>query len=445
MKRFIIEQSDETITSHSGLSLIGAAIRQHTCLADHLDAIALRHGIAHSDLVISYLGLLSLGKNDFEAMEAMQNNDFFKVALGLDNIPSADRTRQRMDERAKDYLPALVRASIDFLQSSQATITALPMGHVPLDMDVTPFDNSGSKKEGVSWTYKKHDGYAPMAAYLGQEGYGIEFELREGKQHCQKHTPELLQRALEKASELTDQPILLRLDGGNDAIENVDVVLEFNEQNPQADIDFLIKWNPRTKDINHWLAVAEEQAEWEKPREGKRVGLFEVMVERRWRGHDYTIRRVMRIVERTIDRDGQHLAIPDIEIEGWWTSLWATPQEIIDLYADHGTSEQFHSEFKTDMDIERMPSGKFATNQVVLAGSVLIYNILRYLGQNGLTGPDAPLRHKAKRRRIKTVMQELMYVAAKFVQTGNRLKIRFGKYCRVKDIFARLYNRLAYG
>ena len=32
----------------------------------------------------------------------------------------------------------------------------------------------------------------------------------------------------------------------------------------------------------------------------------------------------------------------------------------------HGTSEQFHSEFKTDLDIEQLPSGKFATN--ALAG-----------------------------------------------------------------------------
>ncbi len=29
---------------------------------------------------------------------------------------------------------------------------------------------------------------------------------------------------------------------------------------------------------------------------------------------------------------------------------------------DHDTSEQFHSEFKTDMNLERLPSGKFATN-----------------------------------------------------------------------------------
>nr|WP_230986832.1 hypothetical protein [Cohnella fermenti] len=50
-------------------------------------------------------------------------------------------------------------------------------------------DNSGTKKEGVSYTYKGMDGFAPMFAYLGQEGYGVNTELREGSQHCQNGTP----------------------------------------------------------------------------------------------------------------------------------------------------------------------------------------------------------------------------------------------------------------
>ena len=143
--------------------------------------------------------------------------------------------------------------------------------------------------------------------------------------------------------------------------------------------------------------------------------------------YDYSTRRVMRIIERTIDKQGQALLVPEIEMEGWWTSLDLPDQQIIDLYSDHGTSEQFHSEFKTDMDIERPPSGKFATNQLVLscaacpasttlsagqdncrATAARAYNILRFLGQEGLTRKDAPVRHKAKRRRIRTVMQELM-------------------------------------
>jgi hypothetical protein len=43
-----------------------------------------------------------------------------------------------------------------------------------------------------------------MPAYLGQEGYCLEFELREGKQHCQKDTPALLARALTSAQKITD-------------------------------------------------------------------------------------------------------------------------------------------------------------------------------------------------------------------------------------------------
>ncbi len=66
MRHFIIKQSDSNITSHSGLSLIGLAVNRHTQLGQQLDRkLPLRHGIRHSDLVKSYIGLLGIGKNDF--------------------------------------------------------------------------------------------------------------------------------------------------------------------------------------------------------------------------------------------------------------------------------------------------------------------------------------------------------------------------------------------
>jgi hypothetical protein len=60
---------------------------------------------------------------------------------------------------------------------------------------------------------------------------------------------------------------------------------------------------------------------------------------------------------------------------------------ILALYADHATSEQFHSEFKTDLDVERLPSGKFASNVLVLACVMLPCNILRWLGQTVCSAP----------------------------------------------------------
>ncbi len=250
--------------------------------------------------------------------------------MGVTEIPSEATLRLRMDKHAKDFLPIIEKANQDFLTRIQPALEPLYTGHIPLDADVTPMDNSGSKKEGVSRTYKGHDGYAPMPAYLGQEGYCLEFELREGKQHCQKDTPALLRRTLGYAQKIVDQSILLRLDGGNDAIENVDVVLEHNAQYPEKiDVDFLTKWNPRKQNKEEWLAFAEEHGDWKVPREGKRIALFRVEEEREWKGHIYTIQRVTRVIERTVDKKWQQLLIPEIEIEGWWTSSLVDDAEVI--------------------------------------------------------------------------------------------------------------------
>lgn len=102
-----------------------------------------------------------------------------------------------------------------------------------------------------------------------------------------------------------------------------------------------------------------------------------------------------RAVERTVDPNGQLLLIPEIELEGWWTTLDLPEKQVIGLYEDHGTSEQFHSEIKSDLDIERLPSGKFATNALILTLGGLAYNILRAIGQLGLVDGNSPMRHPA--------------------------------------------------
>ena len=71
-------------------------------------------------------------------------------------------------------------------------------------------DNSGTKKEGVSRTYKGYDGYVPIAAYLGREGWAIVMELREGNWHAQKEFNYVLDRMLPRACKLvgSEQKIL---------------------------------------------------------------------------------------------------------------------------------------------------------------------------------------------------------------------------------------------
>lgn len=443
MKRFILEQSKtEHYTSHSGLALVGLCVNGYTQVAKALrETIPLRHGIAHGDMVRAYVGLLCLGKSDFEAVENFRRDRSFKESLDIRQMPSSARLRQRFDEQAEAMLPVIYDSSIEFLVNAKVPVTPLKTGHVALDIDVFPMDNSGTKKEGVSYTYKGFDGYAPIAAYLGNEGWCLACELREGKQHCQNEFIYTLERVLPNARRLTDAPLLVRLDSGHDAAETRFALLE-----QQA--DFILKWNPRSQDLDAWLACAEKHGHWTSPREGKRVAVFSVFEEQSFGGKSARFRRVIRVIERTFDKHGQALLEPEIELEGWWTTLAESDYDdahIIALYRDHATSEQFHSEFKTDLDIERLPSGKFATNALIMSLAAFSYNILRWIGLIGLVGNVSPVRHPAKRRRLKTVIQELMYLAARLIETGRRLKLRFSHHCPAFAAFERTYAYLATG
>jgi hypothetical protein len=288
-------------------------------------------------------------------------------------------------------------------------------------------DNGNSAKDGVGRTYTGVDGYCPLATYLGSHGLCLELALRPGEQHSVHETQYNFERVIPMAQRLSGAgpkaPILARLDSGFDSAALLREIESYNRTGMPR-VDWLIKWNPRTTDMAALAARLDSDAGtlWEHPRIGKRVTLWEQTLE--IKGVQRPLRRVLRLTERTIDTKGQLLIEPRLTLEDWSTSLQAgqfDAKAIIALYADHGTHEQFHSEFKSDLDLERLPSGKFDTIYLVCELAALAMNILRLMGQAGLHGPDGPIRHKAKRRRIKTVVQELIYRAARIIEHGRQL------------------------
>ena len=440
MKRFIIEQSDnEFYTSHSGLALIGLCINRFSDLPKQV-AGKMTKGqdkISHTDIVRSMLGLLCLGKSDFEAISSMRDDTYFKQSLGISNVPSVERLRQRLDENAEALLPIIKDCSVVMLKNGKVPVTGLDTGHIPLDADVFPMDNSNTKKEGVSRTYHGKDGYAPIAAYLGLEGWCLEVELRPGSQHSQEGFIPYLNRVIDQARTLTDKKLLVRLDSAHDALETR-LALRAREK-----VSYIIKWNPRREDTSALCARAFAEGTVTAPRPGKKVALLTIRRSQEHEGQTYMFTKVVRVTERTVDKRGQILLSPEVKVEGWWTNLDLPDQKIIKLYENHGLSEQFHSEFKSDLDLERLPSGKFATNALIMALGSFAYNILRLIGQLGLLGEYSPVRHPAKRRRLKTVIQELIYLAARLVSTARRLKLRFSRHCPAFEAFGRVYSRLS--
>ena len=302
---------------------------------------------------------------------------------------------------------------------------------IPVDFDVSPLDNSGSKKQGVSHTYKKHDGYAPMFAYVGAEGYMLNQELREGSQHCQVATPQFVAESMKQLEELgLKGKCLLRLDSGNDAEENFK---HFGDEH------FIIKRNLRGEKREQWLATARRVGELkEDAREGKNV-YTGFVGHHRPGGAKSTSSEVpvaFEVIERIFDHDGNRLLLPTIEVNTFWTNLGCcNASEVIELYHDHGTSEQFHSELKSDMNIEQLPSGKFAVNALIMHCAMIAFNILRTIGQEVIKLSHlSPVKIKVKRWRLKTVLRHIIYTPVRIIRHARTIKLRFGKQCPWFDV-----------
>ena len=449
MTDFILKQLPYDLSGQAGLALIGKYLKRINFNALVDPAYPVRSGIANSDILKSYLGLLCLGKNDFDAIEGQRKDRFFTRALGVRAVPSSPTLRQRLDTHASSWFDLVdgINAAVLGMKIEGQPIDfgVLPCGYVPLDVDTFAMDNSGTAKELVGRTYAGVDGYCPLAAYLGTQGFCLELALRPGTQHSASETEYNIERVLPLAAKVTTAPLLFRADSGFDSAKLMCSIGQ-QAQALEREVAFIIKWNPRSTPVESIAAarVADPSTAWTVLREGKRECLWSQAMEIAHAGQVLKARRIYRLTERTIDKRGQQMLMPQYSLEGWSTTLPERfdAQAIIDLYADHGTHEQFHSEFKTDMDLTRLPSGKFDTNYLVCALAAVAMNLLRLVGQHTLHHPDSPVRHGAHRRRIRTVMQELMFKAGRMLRHARQWALGLGANDGGFAVFERHWRQL---
>ncbi len=131
LARFKFKESKKELTSYAGLSLIGQCLEVVNVEATVDGQVPVSFGIKTSDLLKTMVGLLSIGKSDFEAVEPFREDRFFKTALAIRKVPGCVwlRLRQRLDRVSGSLLAPLDELSVRLIERTQAPITPHKGGH----------------------------------------------------------------------------------------------------------------------------------------------------------------------------------------------------------------------------------------------------------------------------------------------------------------------------
>ncbi|AXF57691.1 hypothetical protein [Salicibibacter kimchii] len=163
MIKFKIEETNEKLTPYTGLGIVGQLLSK-TGLSTRLDQLPIpgvktTPDVSNSDVAKSYLGLLCQGKSDFECVEEFREEPFYQYALDINAVPSCSTLRQRLndistihaDTGSSTWKPILLEESADLVQKHAHLLTPITLEndkpYLPLDVDVTPFDNSDTQNK----------------------------------------------------------------------------------------------------------------------------------------------------------------------------------------------------------------------------------------------------------------------------------------------------------
>jgi len=423
-----IQTTPEAIESKGGLILAGKIAK----IAGLGSIISKTLREKAGNILTSLFALMVEGKSDFESMGEKRYNQFFKDTLEISYVYAKETARLYLEEMAAIEADGIIE---QLRESSVKIIKKGPLHgfwiegkyYMPVDIDTSVMDNSKTAKEGVSWTYRGFNGYQPIMAYVGNEGYMLDCELRPGSQHCQNGTAAFITSLTGRLEQVYTGRYLFRLDSGNDAIETLQVIMDAGKE-----YYFIIKRNKRKESDEKWLKRAKRNGKLVESRDGKKVWIGKAKIKPHKKGDIYC---VYEVTERKRDKDGNKLLINEIEVNSWWTNLSCEAEEVIKLYHEHATSEQFHSELKHDMGIERLASGKFAVNQILLTLAMNAYNALRLLGQMSIEKGNGKME---RRKRLGKVIRDIICVAGKFIRHARELIFKINENDPILPVFLRL-------
>lgn len=437
MAKIAIELTKEPIIGNAGLLPIGELLR--ICGIDKVCAHRTSRSPLIPDTAIlrTVCGLISMGKTCFDHIRQFIGNTFFSKALGIDAMPSEATLRQRFesmstDRQVHEALPGCTMTLLKAIGYKPPVISVPGFTGVRLDTDGTLLDNSNTKKEGIEKAYNGVVGYSATCTFL-EGGLIVGAELHPGSHHA------MHEGSLEYHADVRRR--LRLLTGDSKVLWVSDAAFDcaaFMAARNEVKDAFIIRHNLRQETAASLAKLAKQEGQVVAS-DPDRI----VTTGSQWRDRTGVGRcRLVYELHERIRRDGRVLLVPEYKFFSVWTNLAeASESDILQLYRDRGTSEQYFAELKGELDLERLPSGKFCVNELYFLVGALVNNLLRVLGL-GLLVADTVKVKKVSRRRIRTVLQGFMYLCGRMVCHARRLVLKVISNGGFGEALMTMYRRL---
>jgi Transposase DDE domain group 1 len=415
---FKLAVSDESLTAHAGLALVGEYLRAMgiASLVDHeLPGAGSAAGYDPSAHVSSLVLMLVGGGRTLEDLRVLRGDGGLRCLLRHDEMPSSDASGdwlRRMGASESGGLAGLHRVNRcvfrRLLRNDERT-------DYTLDIDATQIV---AEKREARYTYKGEKGYMPMVGHIAENGLAIDHEFREGNAAPAAGNLEFLQaceRAMPKGKEIK----AVRADSAAYQAK----VFNYCEETGKlfaigADQDAAVK-----------AAIAIiPQGEWKTFRDGEIAETVHCMNKT---GKAFRLIVMRRAQEQDLFEDRSPYRYHAIASNRPNEAAAAT----MEWYSQRGdASENRIKDLKVGFGMEYMPCGTFAANAAFFAIGVLAYNL--YLGFRS----DA-LGSGWQRSQVQTVRWRLFQTAGKIVRHGRQTFLKIG--AAMLDLFAAIRERCA--
>ncbi|MDA8163221.1 MAG: hypothetical protein M0022_10040 [Desulfobacteraceae bacterium] len=338
-----------------------------------------RAWIAHIDLLKCLVAILFVGRGNFETLDQLSGDHFFAESLGLKDIPSESVLRRHLEEYAEPLGAVADFCIAEFLKRVSIPLRTLPTGHLPVDIGILPMADPCSFLGRVRWGYvcKGLRDLIPVVSCLSIEKWALATGLL-GRSN--EEFAAFLARLVDKAWRLTDAPLLIRMDDVCNTWDTYRALANFNKT------DFILQWNRCGQNLSYWYRLAFAEGRVDRSCPGKEVALMNIEKDCALNNQDKILndanaRLVVSVTKYTTDNSGAALLVPEVKLEGWWTSLQLPEEAVIALYQGHLTQGDHISSFKKETGLDRFISSIPSVNHVILACAVLACNIRHLISQ----------------------------------------------------------------